>query len=323
VEWTALKARLLSLGRVRFTGDIPAEYISRSAAGPGAGGPGSVFFSAGGVGRVRLEIGTGGPVELRYSGGGNAVLYLENEAIEGRLAEVPFHCPRQAYITVSSGCIFSCRYCNVPALPRKRKTIGEIVRMVEEVRDQIDAISITSGVYQDPAEEDQYVCQIIRELTRFGIPIGVSIYPVDGTPDRLFALGVAEVKFNIEAATDQLFSRVCPGLDREGIWIALRKSVELFGRGRVFSNLIIGLGETDPDLEDCIQSLTRIGVIPVIRPLNPVQSFAGAGRPTPERLLKIALIQKETLDDAGLDPTGALTMCPACTGCDLTPGRDL
>ncbi|HZD42959.1 MAG TPA: radical SAM protein, partial [Methanomicrobiales archaeon] len=32
--------------------------------------------------------------------------------------------------------------------------------------------------------------------------------------------------------------------------------------------------------------------------------------------------QAESLERAGLDTRVARTMCTACTGCDLTPGRD-
>ena len=57
-------------------------------------------------------------------------------------------------------------------------------------------------------------------------------------------------------------------------------------KNRVFSNVIIGLGETDAELEACIRKLTSHGVIPVLRPLNPVAGLTGFARPTAERLNK-------------------------------------
>ena len=92
-------------------------------------------------------------------------------------------------------------------------------------------------------------------------------------------LGVAEVKFNLEAATPELFTKMCPGLDYDLLWQVLDRSVELFGKNRVFSNVIIGLGETDAELEACIRKLTAHGVIPVLRPLNPVAGLVGTPRP--------------------------------------------
>ena len=115
---------------------------------------------------------------------------------------------------------------------------------------------------------------------------------------------------------------MCPSLDYRLLWHVLDRSVQLFGKNRVFSNVIIGLGETDAELETCIKSLTSLGVIPVLRPLNPVAGLAGTPRPSAERLKKIFEIHKRALTTAGLDPRLAATMCTNCAGCDLVPGKD-
>lgn len=322
MDWPGLKARLLARGTARLSGEPAGPYRSASTAGPGAGSGGSVFFSYC-AGRVRLAIDPESPLEIVHLGAGDAVLKDGDEEVRGILEPVPLHCPRQAYITVTSGCVYRCRYCEVPAVAAGRKTPGEIESMVEAVRDRIDAISLTSGVLADIGEEEEYVLSIVQRLQRFGLPIGVSIFPGEHTPDRLHALGVAEVKFNVEAATPDLFSAVCPGLPPDAIWNALERSVALFGRDHVFSNLIIGLGETDEEIAACIRSLCDIGVIPVLRPLNPAGELAGYPRPGAERLLRLFAVHAEALSAAGLDPSRARTMCVACTGCDLVPGRDL
>ena len=98
--------------------------------------------------------------------------------------------------------------------------------------------------------------------------------------------------------------------------------MELFGKGRVFSNVIIGLGETDAEMEACIKKLTSHGVIPVLRPLNPVAELAGWQRPSAERLKKLYAMHEEALEAAELETRQALTMCTNCAGCDLVPGKD-
>ncbi len=155
-----------------------------------------------------------------------------------------------------------------------------------------------------------------------GIPIGVSIYPAQETPNRLYEAGVNEVKFNLETATDSLFREMCPGLDRNLIQEVLDRSVELFGKNHVFSNVIIGLGESDAQLEACMVDLARRGVIPVLRPLQPAAGVAGYPRPSADRLLHLYRSEEEILDRFGLDPRRARTMCVSCTGCDLAPGRE-
>jgi biotin synthase-related radical SAM superfamily protein len=321
MRWKELKAHLISVGSVRLLGEPAVTYVSRSAAGPGAGGEGAVFFSIGSC-RVRLDVDPTSPISITHLGDGNAEIKVDGESISGRLERVALHCPRQAYITVTGSCVYRCRYCGVPEIGGKRKSIGEIVGMVKSVIDRIDAISITSGVLHSAEEEEEYVLKVIENLRTFNIPIGVSIYPTEATPENLAALGVVEVKFNIEAATESLFAEMCPGLDYSLIWHVLERSVGLFGRNHVFSNVIVGLEETDEEMEACINRLTGIGVIPVLRPLSPAAALSDYERPSPERLLKLYEIHKEALCRAGLDPSQAQSMCVACSGCDLVPWRD-
>ncbi len=321
MNWTELKAALLEQGGARVTGAPIDSFLERSRAGPGAGGPGSVFF-ADGDRRVRLAISPDSPVVIVHHGGGRAELRFNDKTFHGRLERIGLHCPRQAYFTVSEGCIFACRYCPVPSQEKHVKTPEEIVNLIEGVFDRIDAISITSGVVGSVEEDEERVLAVVDAVRRFNLPIGVSIYPIPETPRRLFDRGVAEVKFNLETATPALFAKMCPGLDREAIWDALSESVLLFGRNHVFSNVILGLGETDEEMRACIDELAAAGVIPVIRPLTPAAGLAGMARPGRKRLLDICSVHEQLLQEHGLDTRAALTMCTACTGCDLVPGRD-
>ena len=321
MQWKELKARLLAAGAVCLSGEPADQYIARSAAGPGAGGKGAILFAMWRQ-RVKLALDPLSTIEIAHRGNGTADLYFEGNLITGRLLESGFHCPDQAFITVTGSCIFGCRFCSVPKIHGRRKTIEEIMGMVESVQHRIHAISITSGVQESIGEEEAYVLEVVKHLAFFGLPIGVSIYPTEKTPDRLKELGVAEVKFNIEAATPELFAKMCPGLDYDLIWQVLDRSVQLFGKNRVFSNVIIGLGETDAEMEACIHKLTSHGVIPVLRPLNPVADMVGTPRPTAGRLDHIFAMHGEALAAAGLDARLARTMCTNCAGCDLVPGRD-
>lgn len=320
-SWAEIKAALLSLGGVRVEGVPVQGFTARSSAGPGAGDTGSFFFSTG-TRRVRLTIRPDSPATLRHHGDGDASITLGDRTVGGRLEEIALHCPRQAYITVSGSCTHRCRFCSVPLQQGRRRSPDEIVRLVAGVRDTIDAISLTSGVTRDPVEEESYVLGVVDRLAPFDLPVGVSIYPLAGTARRLHDHGVAEVKFNVETATATLFGRMCPGFDREDVISALRESVALFGKGRVYSNVLIGLGETDREMAGCIEDLTGMGVIPVLRPLTPAGDLADWSRPTAKRLLRLFSIHRDALHRAGLDGRMAETMCAACTGCDLAPWRD-
>lgn len=321
MQWKELKSKLLAAGSVNLIGEPADRFIARSAAGPGAGGSGAIFFAMGSH-RVKLAIDPLSSLEIAHRGNGTADLYFDGKLIAGKLLEPGFHCPDQAFITVTGSCIFKCRYCTVPKIGGRRKSIEEIMQMVESVRHRIHAISITSGVMDSIEEEEAYVLDVVKRLAFYNLPIGVSIYPTEETPQRLKDLGVVEVKFNLEAATPELFAKMCPGLDYDKLWKVLDRSVEFFGKNRVFSNIILGLGETDAEMEACIKKLTSHGVIPVIRPLNPVAELVGTPRPSAERLSKMMAIHGHALTAAGLDARLARTMCTNCAGCDLVPGRD-
>ena len=322
MEWKRVKAELLAEGRVALKGEDCLPYISRSTAGPTAGGEGSVFFSVGGR-RVRLSVDPASPLLIHHEGGGKAVISgPAREPLRGVLEIPGLHCPRQAYITLSERCIFSCRYCTVPRFHGRVKCPDEVREKVKGVLDRVDAVSITSGVSESVEREEAQVRDVVQRVVPLGKPVGVSVYPTLRTPDLLHDLGVTEVKWNLETATPALFARMCPGLDYDLMWRALRRSVEIFGEGAVCSNVIVGLGETDEEMAACIRDLTEAGVIPVVRPLSPAAELAGWSRPGADRLLRLLEIQEQALRDAGLDPRRVRTMCTACTGCDLTPGRD-
>jgi len=321
MDWLILKAELLAEGRVKVVGILPGAYLSSSTAGPGAGGKGSIFFSVEGR-RIRLAVDPDATLTLIHEGKGNAVIPFWGEMVRGVLQTPGFHCPRQAYITLSETCIFSCRYCSVPGSGGRTKTTAEVVAMVRSALNRIDAVSITAGVSGSVEEEERRALDVVRALVPFGIPIGVSIYPTRNTPRLLWEAGAAEVKFNIEAATPGIFAEMCPGLDWNLIWEVLGASVRLFGKNHVQSNIIVGLGESDDEMEEAIGRLCRLGVIPVLRPLTPSAGLSRYRRPSAARLLQLHAVAAREMAAAGLDAAQARTMCAACTGCDLIPGRD-
>jgi len=322
MEWLKLKALLIERGSVRVTGEpVAKRYIGYATAGPGTGGQGSIFLKIG-QRRVRLSLSTTSPLTIGHEGDGQVTLSIDEKVIKGELEDVALHCPRQAYVTLSERCIYSCRYCAVPLQKGRIKTVDELEDRVISVKNRIDGIAITSGVAESVESEERRTIALVRRLRPLDLPIGVSIYPTTKTAGKLYELGVSEVKFNTETATSALFGVMCPGLDWNSMQAALDQSVELFGKNHVFSNVIVGLGETDEDLERCITDLSNRGVIPVLRPLNPIASLADWQRPSAARLLELYRYEELALKRAGLSTRMATTMCIACTGCDLVPGKD-
>jgi biotin synthase-related radical SAM superfamily protein len=124
----------------------------------------------------------------------------------------------------------------------------------------------------------------------------------------------------------EIFARFCPGLSLDYVLKSLEKAVLIFGKNRVSSNFILGLGESDECVISGVNRLAQIGVIPNLRPISPHPLRAReviVERPSAERLLKLASSTKRILEDHGLRADLAETMCLPCTGCDLTPHRDI
>ncbi len=318
--WASLKAELLEIGTACLTGTDASEYITQSSSGPGAGGMGSVFFSNGKQ-RVKLNLSETSPVLLTHQKLGKTTLTLDSKTYEGFLEKPGMHCPNQAFLTVSASCIYSCSYCSVPKLRGKRKSIAEIKSLISQAG-TIKAVSLTSGVASSPEEEETYILSVLDALRPFFHPVGVEIYPLIGTAEKLYKAGVSEVKFNLETATDDLFEKHCPGLNRACIFDELKSAAALFGKGHVYTNVIYGLGETDEEIRTLLAELAEIGVIASLRPLSPKSGVSGMNRPTKERMLRLFNIQSEIHTAYNLDTRCAQTMCGFCTGCDLVPGCD-
>jgi biotin synthase-related radical SAM superfamily protein len=318
------KALLLSVGTVQVA--KPPAGGRASTAGPGAGGQ-SIFFQSG-PHLARLSVAESSPLRLESREAGVAIMRDGQEIARGRLVEPLLHCPEQAYITVSERCIYDCKFCAVPKLNGGIKSSQTVLQMVEEAaqKGSLQAISLTSGVEVSPHHEAVRVAGIVRDLKRFGVPVGVSISPFAGVNQILKDAGADEVKYNLECVDPDLFLQVCPGISRLEIMDALQEAVAIFGKNRVFTNIIVGLGETDETLHRSIDELTEWGVIPVLRAVFPHPLRARETwmqRPSAERLLDNAHYLKAALEKNGLDGAAALTGCYRCTGCDLTPGRDL
>lgn len=321
-----IKAFLISIGSV----SVDSSLIPRargSTAGPGAG-TSSVFFRSGEK-RVRLSISKDSQLSiLKVEGEGNVgVFYQGKELVRGKLERAPAHCPDQAFITLCERCVFDCKYCPVPKLQGHVKSEEEVLSIVEEVLQagNLKAISLTSGVETSIEGEVERVLKLLPALKKYDVPIGVSVYPTEGCSRKFYEAGASEVKYNVETMDRKIFKKVCGDLSLDYILDRLREAVDVFGKNRVFSNFIIGLGESDDSVRDGVEALAQIGVIPILRPINPHPLRAGdcfMERPSSDRLLKLAKLEAEILKKYGLDPGLAKTMCLKCTGCDLVPFID-
>jgi len=320
-----IKAELIAVGTIDIDMSLLGE-ITVPTAGPGAGG--TAFFFKWNAHRVRLAVDKGSRLKAIAENGDIVILKGPKALVRGHIEAELIHCPQQAYITISEQCIFDCKYCPVPKLSGKIKSTGEIVRMVEEAysKGNLKAISITSGVAGSAEEEVERAVEAVKALGKYNLPVGVSVYPTADSNRKLKEAGAVEVKYNVETMDREIFKRVCPGMDHDFIIGKLKEAVGLFGRNFVFSNFIIGLGESDETVEAGLEELVLMGVVPILRAASMHPLRVGEieiERPSGDRLLKLTWILRRILDEHGLRADVSRTMCLPCTGCDLNPHLDL
>ena len=326
---TKIKALLIAEGGVDIDESVLGR-ITTPASGPGAGLK-SFFLRFDGH-RVRLGIKHDSRLKASLDGDEVVIRDQEKEIVRGYLEDAIAHCPGQAFITVSEVCIFDCQYCPVPLLGGSVKDLSEVERKISQIlndpklADKLKAISLTSGVEKSTQHEAERMSVIIHTLReKYDLPIGVSIYPTTNSTTLLKDAGADEIKYNVETMDRQLFAKMCPGLSLDFILEALKDAVSVFGRNKVFSNILVGLGEDDQSIISGMHELIEMGVIPILRAVveHPLRVDTGMRRPSAERLLRLARKERELLDEYGLRADIAKTMCAPCTGCDLIPHRDV
>ena len=324
-----IKAMLVSIGSADIDETLLRDTVRTTipSAGPGAGLE-SFFIKSGGH-RVRLSINKNSPLKVVRCGFDVVVIKDGKPIVTGRLEPALSHCPEQAYLTISGRCIYDCRFCPVPKLNGDVKVPDEILQLVEDAKrtGQLKAISLTSGVEKSPEDEVRKAVSIVRALrARYDLPIGVSVYPTDTSSEELKQAGATEIKYNVETMDPEIFARNCPGLSLEYVLKSLEKAVKIFGKNRVSSNFILGLGESDECVLAGVTRLAEIGVIPILRPISPHPLRKGevkVERPSAERLLRLARATRKMLEDHDLRADLAETMCLPCTGCDIASHRDI
>jgi len=322
-----IKAYLISIGSVQVDDSLfPGQLESKATAGPGAGGS-SIFLKSDNR-RVRLTVNSQSPLRVEPEDEHVVVLKGEEVIARGILERPLCHCPEQAYITLSEKCIYDCQFCPVPKMNGGIKDINKVLQMVDEAHStgELKAISLTSGVAVSPKKEAKRMVDVVKQLSRkYDLPIGVSVYPTNDSSEELYSAGACEIKYNVETMDPELFHRVCPDLSLYNVLDSLDNAVNIFGRNRVSSNFILGLGESDETVQKGIKLLTGRCIIPILRPISPhpLRKNVKINRPDAARLLKLGSMLKDMLDCQSLCAEKSRTMCLQCTGCDLTPGKDI
>ncbi|MCW4037517.1 MAG: radical SAM protein [Candidatus Bathyarchaeota archaeon] len=335
------KALLLEAGAIHLLNPDLSALAERPSAGPDAGLKG--LYLGFGRHRVRMTVAQNPsetPFQLKRGGDGYCVMRGESTFLRNVTVETPFlHSPNQAFINLASPCIFNCKFCATPKLkirftlsPRKVLTL---IRSAMR-RGGVEAVALTSGVIGSEKQTIRLMVdavRLIREELGHQIPVGVEPYVTRKSyVEKLYSVGADEMKVNVESFDREIIKVICSDIDYDKVVSALEYSVDVFGRNRVCSNVLIGLGESDDTVLNGLKWMAERGVVANLRPLliNPLRrqdlaeaTQGRAARPSAARMLKLALSHRSILEKQGLKTSMFKTMCHKCTGCEITPQQDV
>ena len=334
------KAELLAGGPVRIPSDFRLPFFpSRSTAGPGAGST-SIVFSFGNTRAKKPISRESGEFELVEKEGQLSLFRGGKEFIK-RIELVPtlLHAPFQAFVNIDHACIYGCRFCSSPRLGQditKNLTDDKILQMVEDAskKEGFESVALTSAVAQSPELTIRRMVGLVARI-RDAIPdVPIGVEPYATRPDEIDSLkeaGADEIKLNIESFDRDIFEKVCPERDYDLILHSINHACETFGRNRVCSNIIFGLGETDENVLEGTAVLGNMGSVATLRALRrsehniaSLEEALGPLKPvSAERMLFLAKEQKKIFRRYDLSPLLFKTMCHRCLGCDLVPFIDV
>jgi len=207
-------------------------------------------------------------------------------------------------------CIANCQFCSQARSSTSRsdslsrvtwptfsidKIISEIQRAVS--RGLVRRVCLQAVNYPHAFAD---VLNLIRSIrSKIDVPMSLSCQPFRGEQLQSLAdAGLDRIGIPLDAATEDLFSKI-KGPEAGGTYAwhehlrALEASVAIFGRGRVSTHLMVGLGENDAQLVSITQEMVDMGVYPSLFAFTPIQGtpLENWSQPPVNRYRRIQLVQ--------------------------------
>ncbi|MGH3971716.1 MAG: MSMEG_0568 family radical SAM protein [Pseudonocardiaceae bacterium] len=226
-----------------------------------------------------------------------------------------------------------CRFCTIEESLRSGATIAaktpaqlaEVAQAAVRL-DGIRQMVMTTGTTAGPDRGARYLVRCVKAVLGAvpGLPIQVQIEP----PRDLSVLaelreaGTTAIGIHVESLDDEVRRRWMPGkgsvpmAEYEAAW---NEAVRVFGRNRVSTYLLVGLGEDPDELVEGASRLIERGVYPFVVPFRPMAGTLarrdGIGAPPAELVRDITERVAARLQQAGMIGTDQQAGCAACGAC--------
>jgi radical SAM protein (TIGR04043 family) len=228
-----------------------------------------------------------------------------------------------------------CRFCTIEESLRSGATIAaktpaQLAEVAEAaVRlDGVRQMVMTTGTTAGPDRGARNLVRCVRAVLERvpGLPIQVQIEP----PGDLAVLGelrdagATAIGIHVESLDDEVRRRWMPGKATvalaayEAAW---DEAVRVFGRNRVSTYLLVGLGEDPDELVAGAGRLVERGVYPFVVPFRPTAGTLarrdGVGGPAPALVQHVTERVAALLRAAGMTGADQRAGCAACGACGI------
>jgi len=226
-----------------------------------------------------------------------------------------------------------CRFCTIEESLRSSATVqvkrpsdlAEVARAAVEL-DGIGQMVMTTGTSNGRDRGAKHLAKCVAAVKEAvpGLPVQVQIEPPLDLVwlSHLYTAGADAVGIHIESLDDGVRARWTPGkatvpLARyEEAW---GEAVRVFGRNRVSTYLLVGLGEDPDELVAGAERLIAMGVYPFVVPYRPLEgSLAhadGVPAPDPRVLMRVTNRVARALREADMRGSDQVAGCAACGAC--------
>jgi radical SAM protein (TIGR04043 family) len=236
--------------------------------------------------------------------------------------------------TVVQKCIYwgteeQCGFCGIE-LTRGEQTIpvktpAQLAEVCTAARDYDGAVDVTltTGSINRHDRGALYISRCAAAIKdASGLPIQVQFEPPSDLSvlEQVRDAGVDAVGIHIETFDPDVLQRVAAGKAKcgiDGYFRCWQRAVEVFGRGRVSTYVILGMGERRELIEEGCARAIELGVYPFVVPLRPVPGTLMADTPPPDADYVASVYRSVSamLAQTGLDHVEAKAGCVRCQAC--------
>jgi len=339
-QYAQKKAELISNGKIYISNDIKLPYpLCRSTAGPIS--TSSSLVLSFNDSNIKLEVSKNKNelYSLQKINDTYQILYCGKTFLNNiKIIPTPFHAPKQIFINLENRCIYNCAFCNLSKHKFLQKyNVDKFVELIVKAskNNDIKSMALTSGIYPYNKKIIDLMCKISYTIKQQIPNIQIGVEPCIFNLNEIKSLktaGVDEIKINLQIPDRMIFDKLCPDFNYDNILKYLISAVDLFGKGKVTTNLIYGFGETDDTLLKVLDNLASNSIVPTLRNLRVnvenrkkiehALSYELV-KTSPKRIIYIAKKQKEILKKYNLSTRTFKTMCHPCGCCDLVPFTDI